>query len=475
MTTIKRIADRYSLAHPGLRLLGIEPAAIPFYWLTLQVVIIKKRPITPLEEYVLQSVSDGLHSIQDLAGILGVGKNLVMETATKLFSQDLVEYPIEQNGERRLQITNFGKKCLEEFSIEGPQTEEYSLGFDRILWEPIIIKRSELFEPKLVKENDWRQLRPAKKGRPQEIEIPLVEVNRQLNQKMKAEGQRLTVLSVMKIERAESRFLPCHLLIYGDKSGEESLGNLNIEEHASPRHDQALASLGGLQHLGIVVGSAGSNDQPDSDGTSITSLNVIDDLKRQYLSDQVNAMYPDLDGPPEAKPSFGFSPNDLLFSQVMADLSERELDTYEQKIMFDEAIRSATSRLLIIAPFISGKVVNRQFIETLKAAARRGVEVHIGWGISNDELEDSRDQKAEALLLNLSKEFKNIVAKKLGNTHAKILIWDNSKIVGSYNWFSFEGSRKYDYRQEEGTFSMNRHAVELAWQKFSAQISQAND
>lgn len=42
---------------------------------------------------------------------------------------------------------------------------------------------------------------------------------------------------------------------------------------------------------------------------------------------------------------------------------------------------------------------------------------------------------------------------KLGDTHAKVLISDSSwAIVTSFNWLSFKGSRKLEFRDERGMY-----------------------
>jgi hypothetical protein len=62
------------------------------------------------------------------------------------------------------------------------------------------------------------------------------------------------------------------------------------------------------------------------------------------------------------------------------------------------------------------------------------------------------DKKAEQALMSISRRHKNFVFKKLGNTHAKVLVCDRAFIVtGSFNWLSFLGDAGRTYRDEQST------------------------
>jgi hypothetical protein len=52
-------------------------------------------------------------------------------------------------------------------------------------------------------------------------------------------------------------------------------------------------------------------------------------------------------------------------------------------------------------------------------------------------------------------EYPNFVVGDVERTHSKVLLWDNSQIITSFNWLSFRGDRHRTYRQELGMLVIN--------------------
>jgi hypothetical protein len=67
---------------------------------------------------------------------------------------------------------------------------------------------------------------------------------------------------------------------------------------------------------------------------------------------------------------------------------------------------------------------------------RNGVDVYFGYGFGETETQDDSD--AVKALTRLAEEHPNFVFRRFGDTHAKVLICDDSyAIVTSFNWLSF--------------------------------------
>jgi hypothetical protein len=111
----------------------------------------------------------------------------------------------------------------------------------------------------------------------------------------------------------------------------------------------------------------------------------------------------------------------------------------------------------------------------LEAALARGVSVHIGWGISQDEREGpDAHPRALARLETLAKSYSNLVLRRLGDTHAKVLICDRRYvIVGSFNWLSFRGDPKRTFRDEQGTLVALPEYVDTQYEKFVGRFTEA--
>ena len=146
----------------------------------------------------------------------------------------------------------------------------------------------------------------------------------------------------------------------------------------------------------------------------------------------------------------------------------RQVYVFEHARLLDKALKECSQRLLIIAPWITGKVVDDTLLLKLKGALRRGVKVHIGYGISQnpDKRLTQADKEAEANLVRLAQEFRNFRFTRLGNTHAKVLICDSAFIVtGSFNWFSFKGDPNRTYRDEQSTLVEIPEHIEDVYQE----------
>ncbi|MEH1964740.1 MAG: phospholipase D-like domain-containing protein [Nostoc sp.] len=117
-------------------------------------------------------------------------------------------------------------------------------------------------------------------------------------------------------------------------------------------------------------------------------------------------------------------------------------------------IKDSQERLMIISPWIRAKSVNGWFLQQFENLLKRGVQVFIGYGLGEkDENRYPTDIQAEESLQKLARQYsKTFKLKRLGDTHAKILIVDTKFAVStSFNWLSFKGERDRTFRDERGT------------------------
>jgi len=135
------------------------------------------------------------------------------------------------------------------------------------------------------------------------------------------------------------------------------------------------------------------------------------------------------------------------------ELTVRNLKVYDHQPMLQKAIDNSQERLMIISPWIRANVVDKKFLQAFEKMLKRGVKVFIGYGLGNEDKNMSEaDSKAEKDLEKLARKYKNFWLKRLGNTHAKILICDTKfMITTSLNWLSFKGDPDRKFRDERGT------------------------
>ena len=86
----------------------------------------------------------------------------------------------------------------------------------------------------------------------------------------------------------------------------------------------------------------------------------------------------------------------------------------------------------------------------------------IGWGFGTDRESEKSKNHSSALrrLQKLTNHYKNFNFVKLDESHAKVLIYDDTYIATSFNWLSFKGDKNLTYRTEIGEKRTNKKAVD---------------
>lgn len=74
--------------------------------------------------------------------------------------------------------------------------------------------------------------------------------------------------------------------------------------------------------------------------------------------------------------------------------------------------------------------------------------------------------KRRPALRELADEFANLLLRRLGDTHAKVLIQDSEfYVTTSFDWLSFRGDPSRPFREEWGTMVRDCRAVDELYDK----------
>jgi len=145
--------------------------------------------------------------------------------------------------------------------------------------------------------------------------------------------------------------------------------------------------------------------------------------------------------------------------KALENLSVRHVPVYEHPDYLRRALNDARRRVLIVSPWIRFEVVNDELISRMRKALDRGIELWIAYGITPEggyrpKAKGDGDREAERKLRGLGKDFVDTFhMTRLGDTHAKVLVCDSRfSIVTSFNWLSFRGDDKLDFRDERGYY-----------------------
>lgn len=467
------VAERHALSKPGYRLLACEPAALPFFVVTAPALLLQRKPVPPLDEFVLRSVADGLRTADDVATFLGVDTSLVSVALTRLWQGDLIEVPVGAGG-RVLKLLPGGERALTELTDLAPIEQDVWFAFDRLRWRPSDVFTGNLLQPRDVRDTGLMQIRPQKLARPDLTDLPATAVDKAIRSTLRNSLGDFTLLVVKRVERAEQRFLPCHILVYEAQDSEDHALEVAVDGRVDPDVGARIDQLGGAEFLGIQFGASALVDPleapvvelaVESSVTAgpVTPLEEVDRLRREAAAVHAEVSEQEAAADP--------LPPQTIEARVAAveAIDVRNIDTYEHPQYFAEARRDVRQRLLITSAWVRNAVVNRTFMDDMYRAARRGALIHIGYGI--DEFADGCDERAVENLTRLHDKFENVVVALLGNTHAKLLIWDDAQITSSFNWLSFRGDADRTYRQELGVLVKRSPAtVDSMWASQSQYI-----
>ena len=457
-----------------MRLLACEPAGLPIYTVTVDVLMQVRKKITPLDEFVLRAIASGIGQVEEIAEFLGVEQGIVESVATGLYLRDALDLPLGEGGDRVLRLAPAGEEMVTTLTEDSPQEREVWFNFDRLLWRASPISGRELIKEKDGKDLGLLGIRPRHAGRAVIDDFTVAEVDSAVKAFLKIEDSESDILLIKRVVKCNRKLQICHVLIYGDASGGSAI-EIAVDGHIRPEFGLAIEGLGGADYLKISLEHSATQVEVEAipniaDGVEVTSLEAQDNEIRSAVE---AAGISDAGNIEEAEFESALGREFLDSSgKQRGTMTVRSMDTYENALYFQKAPETVQERFLVISPWVKGGVVNKQFLDKLHSMARRGVVCHIGYGITPDA-ENSHENRIKDLHSWASK-FPNVVVGCLGNTHAKVLICDGEFVNGSFNWLSFAGDRGRTYRQEICTLTPSGHkVVDEQYQIFKSQIEAA--
>lgn len=439
--TIRR---RFGDHRPGLQLISVVDAALPVTMLRVDVLAQERKPLPLLEEFILRFVHAGVQEIDEIAALLGLRREQVVTTVVAQISSNNLTRA--RNGQ--LALTTLGLEAARNLAAVQPVLTQLNVPFDRLVWNAQDYPRSSLIKKRNAQEAGFEIL-PAKKTARVNLNDLAVERFNELVESRDDRTRQAEVLRVRKIaSQNQHLYMPAQLLVYGDPdSGEVELG-LCVDGDLQPAHGLELAAADAVTKLGISVA------RPEPRPTLAPELE-----EQRVAMEQVEIVR--IAGEQAAKSDD--EPADKR-PQRVEDIAVRSVDVHEHPLLLNKALNGAKKRLLIIAPWVKGGVVNTDFVAALERRLRAGVEVYIGHGYGPDD--SGSDDFALRKLNNLAARYDKLRVVRLQNTHAKILISDDQWVTTSFNWLSFRGDPNRTYRMEEGTLIQIQSEVDKAFRRY---------
>lgn len=450
----------------GYELLTYREVGLPFFGLHSTALVQEKQDRSCIEEFALRSLSSGLESAAQIQGILGLPERIVMNAVADLVRQEAVR--TLDNGER-LVLTERGRELLDGGSIVRPLEQTLWFPFDGLLRKPKWPGTTPLLRRQDALEEGLLLIRPIPARPPDMDDLSVPDVSEVVRLVAGAKRGERSVLKIVSIEKRYQRYLPAVLLVYRAYHGDEVQVGFAIDGRASHEHELVFARAGGVERQGILeliedhsrpavdgpladrvahlVEKAGelrkdaeriTSSRSAADKAAVERVRATGDAERANAAES------------ETKAQSDLADAEKQLRQAPA----RPVPVYEHQGILEDALDTARNRLLILSPWIRRAVVNDVFVKKVARACTRGVTVSIGFGLgAHDDGERPWDVQAcrdlEKLVSTYASKFQ---LRRLGNTHAKVLIKDaDFFVITSFNWLSFRGDPSQPFREEWGT------------------------
>ncbi len=471
---------------PGFDLVSCQEVGLPVYKITVDALTQIRKPIPPIEEYVLKAIGVGISSEKDIAGFLGLELSTIREAMVNLRVSEDIDLIAPDTSQLQIwKLTKKGVRTLREAKIIVPEERTFEINFDGLLRTPRWYGQLErtLLKPKDLRDEGIVEIEPSPKLPPELSDLRLKDIDETIREIEKARNrksknlQEQDLLALKAIERRQRLFQPATALVYKSKDSDEIQVAFIVDDVLSSEHEAAFARADGAKKLRIAevlrqsaprklaeeilgvefvaqvpadqvaklkkeVTIAQAKIQAQIQTTQEKFEQTEDDEEKQILSQQLQDALKQIEQ------------LQAQLDSTLASVPMRWLEMYEHRPLLEQALKDTQQRLMIISPWIRANSVNRWFLQQFENLLRRGVQVFIGYGLGEkDENRYQKDIEAEKSLQKLANQYsKSFILKRLGDTHAKILISDTKFAVStSFNWLSFKGERDRTFRDERGT------------------------
>ncbi|MGD9734763.1 MAG: phospholipase D-like domain-containing protein [Solirubrobacterales bacterium] len=460
----EEVAERFAFARPGFTLIDYGLVGLPFWRTRIRGSIQARKPISPLREFILRAADAGNVAAPEIESLLGLDEQVVVVTSADLVREGMLR--LSEGG--RLEITPDGEAMLATLAEVVIEEREVSVFFDGLLRVPVDYI-GDWAEPRDLKEEAIHEIPPSPARGPDidDIREHLPRIQALMAKGYPRHEQLEDLLAIKAVDRRERVFKRAVALAFRAQRGGDVQVGFVIDGELSSVHEHAFAEAGLLKKVGI--GKAGVLS-----ARGLAEEVLGKELVERLEEDTAQALRADLSLAKQEALGGGELQRVERAKEALEALPVRPVATYDHPALLREAMEEAEERLLVISPWIKPAVVDHEFAKRLEALLARGVEVHIGWGIAKDE-RDEPDAHPRAMerLNRLAESYPNLVLRRLGDTHAKVLICDRRYVVvGSFNWLSFRGDPKRTFRDEQGTLVSVPEYVEREYAKFRARFDE---
>lgn len=456
----------------GYDLVDYSVVGLPIWILLLEVKIKEKASVSLLEQALISLVHAGIRKEADLGMLTGLNEGIVRFYLGELMARNFIDVTA---GEIR--CTGKGDTLAKDKSVLTSISKEVNIAYDPFLQDVILGDKQDVYwRPSELKHLGVMMLRPSPQRRPFPEELDVSRVSRFLDD---SDEKFAGLIGITRVISRQIRFVKALMLIYKESRSGLVEVEFAIDSRISKEHGRAFVLQKGLVLNGIK-GGVSEGGTLLKDNSAISGMNSMltearknrnDASERGLVSRQTTGalMKKEVSSTRDTLPQLEQRDSDGVFKTNTQEYGL--VSVYEHPLYLEQALESAESQIIIISPWITEAVVDAKFISTLTYRLREGVEVFIGYGITKDERSNDVNNAVRSLR-DLALDNARFHFKRLGDTHAKVLVKDlEFLIASSFNWLSFKGDPNRTFREEWGVCIRRKDFVQRESQKFRNRFS----
>lgn len=253
--TSQEIAARHSLL-PGFTLVDVVEAALPFYIIDVEALVISKKGLPLTDEFLLRSINAGLNTREQLTGFLGLTDKFVQKRLAKLLAYDSIRPKRgSTEGSNVFSLTASGEKTLQKLQTESARRENLTYLYDGITRNLVTLPRvgTELIRPVDVRNWGLLEIPSLPSLPPDDTELRGLDFNACVPSQIKKAQKIHQVISLERIGQRRKKFREVVMLVFrGSNDADIQVFFFCTNGRALPETDQAFARKQGKERLNII-------------------------------------------------------------------------------------------------------------------------------------------------------------------------------------------------------------------------------
>jgi hypothetical protein len=493
MSSTEEIVERIARQRSDLELVSYREVALPVFKVELDLLVLETKALPPIQEYVLRAVDLGLGAVEQIAGLLGIGEQVVQGAAAELISSDnlVLVGGFHPGDSRGLKLTDKGAQTAAEASQVQAVEVSLPVFVDGLTRKVLAVtdRRRRWFPMGEGARRGLVEIPPYPRRRPGLEEIPLEAVREKIAAESAGRRGRREVIGITGMGMAR-RFAEEAVALAFRASEEELQVTFAIDGETSEAHDAAFSqsvsrsarslTTGKWQDVGTLLRGEVSSEVLAEKADTDRLFDERAELERENERLQAGLAQAQVEELAELRAQVEkHALRERELEAAIQNISVRQVEVYEHRGLLDRALAEAQERIVIISPWIAHEVVDDRLIGRFRKLLDREVELWIGYGINKSgEGQGSKrkkqlDREATDKLKRLSIDYpKSFRLKLLGDTHAKVLACDSRfAVITSFNWLSFRGDEALDFRDERGCYVGISPEVERISGSYAARIA----